>query len=213
MLLLFNKPFDVVCQFTAQNDQPTLKNFIKYKGLYPCGRLDRDSEGLLLLTDDGRLQHLISHPKHKLEKRYWVQVEGSPSGDALSQLRQGVVLKDGITAPAQVRIIENPDVWPRTPPIRFRANIPTTWLEIILREGRNRQVRRMTAAVGYPTLRLIRIAIGPWTLDGIPPGHCKQLDVDLDILPNYWRKILNQPGPKKAAKKHPMKKRKPPRRI
>jgi 23S rRNA pseudouridine2457 synthase len=214
MLLLFNKPFDVLCQFTAQSDRPTLKNFIKYKGLYPCGRLDRDSEGLLLLTDEGRLQHLISHPKHKLQKRYWVQVESAPSGDALSQLRQGVELKDGMSAPAQVRIIDPPDVWPRTPPIRFRANIPTTWLELTLREGRNRQVRRMTAAVGHPTLRLIRIAIGPWKLDDIQPGHCKQLDVDLDILPNYWRKILNQPNNKKALKKQPArpeKKRKPSR--
>ncbi len=216
MLLLFNKPFDVLCQFTAQNDRPTLRNFINYNGLYPCGRLDRDSEGLLLLTDDGRLQHLISHPKHKLEKRYWVQVEGTPGGEALLRLRQGVVLKDGITAPAQVRIIENPDVWPRIPPIRFRANIPTTWLELTLWEGRNRQVRRMTAAVGHPTLRLIRVAIGPWKLDGIPPGQCKQLDVNPDLLPNYWRKILNQPGNKKAIKKQsvrPRKKHKPTRQI
>ena len=216
MLLLFNKPFNVLCQFTAQSDRPTLKNFIKHKGLYPCGRLDRDSEGLLLLTDDGRLQHLISHPKHKLEKRYWVQVEGAPNDKALSQLRHGVVLKDGITAPARVRIIDTPDIWPRTPPVRFRAKIPTTWVELTLREGRNRQVRRMTAAVGHPTLRLIRVAIGPWTLDGMRPGECKPLKVDLDALPNYWRKILNQPSDKSALKKQskrPGKKHKPTRQI
>lgn len=216
MLLLFNKPFDVLCQFTSQDDRQTLKNYIKNKGLYPCGRLDRDSEGLLLLTDDGRLQHLISHPKHKLEKRYWIQVEGVPDDKALSLLRRGVELKDGLTAPAQVRIINSPEVWPRTPPIRFRAKIPTTWLELSLREGRNRQVRRMTAAVGYPTLRLIRVAIGPWTLDGIPPGHCKPLEVDLDILPNYWRKLLKQGSIEKIPIKQaarPQKKRKPKRQI
>jgi len=172
MLLLFNKPFDVLCQFTAQNGRATLGNFINYKDLYPCGRLDRDSEGLLLLTDDGRLQHLISHPRHKLAKRYWVQVEGEPTNDALSRLRQGVELKDGITAPAAVRILATPDVWPRTPPIRFRANIPTTWLELTLREGRNRQVRRMTAHIGYPTLRLIRYRVGDWQLNDIAVGSC-----------------------------------------
>jgi len=204
MLLLFNKPFDVLCQFSAQNGRETLKNYINYKGLYPCGRLDRDSEGLLLLTDDGRLQHLISHPKHKLEKRYWVQVEGIPSDTALSQLRHGVELKDGITAPAQIRAIEAPAVWPRTPPIRYRANIPTTWLELGIREGRNRQVRRMTAAVGHPTLRLIRIAVGPWTLGDLQPGESRPHAVDLDALPHYWRKILNQA----PLQKQPIRKKK-----
>jgi 23S rRNA pseudouridine2457 synthase len=203
MLLLFNKPFDVLCQFTDQRGRLTLKNYIKYNNLYPCGRLDRDSEGLLLLTDDGRLQHLISHPKHKLEKRYWVQVEGIPDNHALSRLRQGVELRDGITAPARVHALEPPDVWPRTPPIRSRANIPTTWLELTIKEGRNRQVRRMTAAVGHPTLRLIRVAIGPWQLDQLLPGEYKQVTLDFAILPNYWRKILNQPATDKAIAKKP----------
>lgn len=218
MLLLFNKPFNVLCQFTDQNGRPTLSNYIKFKGLYPCGRLDRDSEGLMLLTDDGRLQHLISHPKHKLKKRYWVQVDGEPNNEVISQLRHGVVLKDGITAPAEVRVLQPPpDVWPRTPPIRYRANIPTTWLELTLQEGRNRQVRRMTAAVGHPTLRLIRVAVGPWKLDELQPGQYKQVELDFDILPNYWRKILRQSIPNKSnAKKksvRPRKKRKTTQQI
>jgi 23S rRNA pseudouridine2457 synthase len=206
MILLFNKPFAALCQFTDKNGRETLKTYIPYKGLYAAGRLDRDSEGLLLLTDDGRLQHLISHPKHKLEKTYWVQVEGQPDSVALSRLSQGVKLNDGVTAPARVRLIDPPDVWPRTPPIRYRASIPTAWLELTIREGRNRQVRRMTAAVGYPTLRLIRVAIGPWHLDGLLPGAYKTLKLNLDLLPKYWRTVLNQPNTaiplRKRQKKH-----------
>lgn len=211
MIVLFNKPFDVLCQFTDQSGRETLRNYIKYKGLYPCGRLDRDSEGLVLLTDDGRLQHLISHPKHKLVKKYWVQVEGKPDTQALLKLRHGVKLKDGITAPAQVRVIPPPAIWPRTPPIRFRAHIPTTWLEMSLKEGRNRQVRRMSAAVGYPTLRLIRMTIGPWKLDGLQPGQCIQQELDLAIVPRYWGKMLGEPpanSPLNKKTSQPQKKRK-----
>lgn len=192
MILLFNKPFDVLCQFTDQSGRETLKNYVQHKGLYPAGRLDRDSEGLLLLTDDGRLQHLISHPKHKLDKVYWVQVEGQPDPPALTRLSQGVELNDGLTAPACVRMLDPPDIWPRTPPIRFRANIPTSWLELSIREGRNRQVRRMTAAVGYPTLRLIRVAIGPWQLGNLLPGAYREVELDLDTLPAYWQKTLSR---------------------
>jgi len=192
VIVLLNKPFDVLCQYTAEPGQATLKSYINIKNLYPSGRLDKDSEGLVLLTDDGRLQHLVSHPRHKLEKRYWVQVEGLPDAKALTQLRQGVTLKDGITAPAKVRVIEAPQVWPRTPPIRYRANIPSTWLELTLREGRNRQVRRMTAAVGCPTLRLIRVSIGPWSLDGLQPGEYRITELNLEELPGYWRKYLSE---------------------
>jgi len=174
-LIRFNKPFDVLPQFTDRgsqgNPRRTLSDFIDLPGVYPAGRLDRDSEGLMLLTDDGRLQARISDPKHKMAKTYWVQVEGTPDATALSALTNGVVLKDGMTKPAQAKIIEEPDnLWPRTPPIRVRKSIPDTWIELTLREGRNRQVRRMTAAVGHPTLRLIRWRIGDWTLDGLDQG-------------------------------------------
>ena len=210
MIVLLNKPFDVLCQFTAEPGKATLKSFINIKNLYPSGRLDRDSEGLVLLTDEGHLQHLISHPRHKLDKRYWVQVEGLPGDQALNQLRQGVTLKDGITAPAKVRIIEAPQVWPRTPPIRYRAHIPTTWLELTLREGRNRQVRRMTAAVGYPTLRLIRVSIGPWSLEDLPPGEYRIAPLNLDKLPAYWRKYLSDSSSTgKTNAVHSQRKRKP----
>ncbi len=173
-LLLFNKPFGVLCQFTGEAGQLTLANFIPQKEVYPAGRLDKDSEGLLLLTNDGKLQHRISDPKHKLEKTYWVQVEGHIDTQALNALRRGVRLKDGLTRPTKaIAITENvgpKNVWPRTPPIRVRKNIPDSWLELTLTEGRNRQVRRMTAAVGFPTLRLIRARIGPWQLDHLQPG-------------------------------------------
>lgn len=174
-LLLFNKPFGVLSQFTSEEGAPTLAAYIDVPRVYVAGRLDKDSEGLLILTDDGALQHRISSPKHKLPKTYWVQVEGEPSDDALASLRTGVELKDGWTKPAKVRRLPAPDLWPRTPPIRERKAIPTAWIEIVLKEGRNRQVRRMTAAVGYPTLRLVRHAIGRWTLDGIAPGELVEL--------------------------------------
>jgi 23S rRNA pseudouridine2457 synthase len=170
-ILLFNKPFRVLCQFRASDGRATLANYIQRPGFYPAGRLDHDSEGLVLLTDDGVLQHRISDPRHKLPKTYWVQVEGEPDEAALRALRQGVTLKEGPTLPASVKVIAEPPLWPRNPPIRQRREIPTRWLEIRLREGRNRQVRRMTAAVGHPTLRLIRVAIGNWRLDGLAPGE------------------------------------------
>lgn len=171
-LIRFNKPFDVLPQFTDPgSNRHTLADFIDLPGVYPAGRLDRDSEGLMLLTDDGRLQARIADPKHKLEKSYWVQVEGEPDAKALAALRSGVALKDGRTLPASARRIAAPAaLWPRVPPIRVRKSVPDCWIELTIREGRNRQVRRMTAAVGHPTLRLIRHRIGPWSLDALAPG-------------------------------------------
>jgi 23S rRNA pseudouridine2457 synthase len=170
-IVLFNKPYDVLCQFTDAAGRATLADYIPIKGVYPAGRLDRDSEGLLVLTDCGRLQHRIADPRHKLTKHYWVQVEGEPDDEALGRLRAGVMLKDGMSAPAAAALIPPPAIWPRSPPIRHRAHIPTAWLELTIREGRNRQVRRMTAAVGHPTLRLIRYRIGDWTLGTLKPGE------------------------------------------
>lgn len=176
-LILFNKPYQVLSQFTDVQHRATLADYIPIPGFYVAGRLDRDSEGLLILTNHGGLQAQISHPRYKLPKTYWVQVEGVPSESALRQLRQGVVLKEGLTRPAEVQSIEAPSgLWVRDPPVRYRAMIPTTWLAITLREGRNRQIRRMTAAVGYPTLRLIRQRIGDWTVDGLAPGQWNQVD-------------------------------------
>lgn len=173
VLVLLNKPFDVLCQFT-DNSTPTRKtlaDFITLPGVYAAGRLDRDSEGLLLLTNCGKTQHLITDPKHKMAKTYWVQVEGNITDAVLHQLSSGVQLNDGLTSPAIVQHLNAPDIWQRQPPIRERANIPTSWLSLTITEGRNRQVRRMTAAVGFPTLRLIRSQIGDWTLGDLAPGQ------------------------------------------
>ncbi|MFK7752440.1 MAG: pseudouridine synthase [Sedimentitalea sp.] len=176
MLIRFNKPFDVLPQFTDEQARKTLADYITCPGVYPAGRLDRDSEGLMLLTDNGKEQARIADPRHKLEKSYWVQVEGTPDRPALDALSQGVTLKDGLTRPARAKVIGEPaGLWPRTPPIRVRKSIPDTWIELSLREGRNRQVRRMTAHVGHPTLRLIRWRIGAWTLDGLRPGTWEEI--------------------------------------
>lgn len=181
-LILFNKPFQVLSQFGHLDDKKSLKDFLYDKALancYPAGRLDYDSEGLLLLTDDGQLQHQIAHPSKKLTKRYWVQVEGIPEEKNLEILRQGVALNDGPCKPAKVRVIDEPNIAPRQPPIRSRQNDQTTWLEIIISEGRNRQVRRMVAAIGFPCLRLIRFQIGTWTLDNLLPGNFQIIAVNL----------------------------------
>ncbi len=173
-IVLFNKPFNVLSQFTdtSHTGVTTLSHYIHTKGVYAAGRLDKDSEGLLLLTDDGKLQHRIANPKNKMSKTYWAQVEGIPEAQSLQQLRDGILLKDGLTLPARVKRIDPPaQLWPRTPPIRERKAIPDCWLEITLQQGKNRQVRRMTAAIGHPTLRLIRYRIGSWTIDGIAPGQ------------------------------------------
>ncbi|WP_295803026.1 pseudouridine synthase [uncultured Microbulbifer sp.] len=182
-LILFNKPYGVLSQFTDPDGRPTLADYVRESGVYAAGRLDFDSEGLLLLTDDGQLQHTIAHPRNKLPKTYWVQVEGAIDAEALAALRAGVTLKDGKTAPAKARQLSEPVVWPRTPPIRERKSIPTSWLELTIREGRNRQVRRMTAAVGFPTLRLIRVAIGNWKLDTLQPGEYRKEQVTLPRAP------------------------------
>lgn len=178
MLLAFNKPFGVVCQFSGDGSgRPTLADFVNLPDVYPAGRLDHDSEGLVLLTDDGRLQHRLTDPRHKQPKTYLVEVERIPARDALDALRTGLVLRDGPTRPARVRLLtEPPDLWPRTPPVRFRANVPTAWLELTITEGRNRQVRRMTAAAGHPTLRLVRVAVGPHRLGGLQPGRWRRVD-------------------------------------
>jgi 23S rRNA pseudouridine2457 synthase len=177
-LVLFNKPFGVLCQFSAEPaapERPTLARYIDRAGVYPAGRLDLDSEGLLLLTDDGRLQARIADPRFKAAKTYLVQVEGEPDAAALEALRRGVRLKDGMTLPAEVERIETPALWPRDPPVRFRKTVADCWISLTLREGRNRQVRRMTAAVGHPTLRLVRWRIGEWTVEGLAPGEWRDV--------------------------------------
>jgi len=176
MLIALNKPYGVLCQFTDAQGRGTLASFVAEPGVYAAGRLDRDSEGLLLLTDDGALAHRLTDPRHKQPKTYLAQVEGEPDGRALEALRRGVVLNDGPTLPALAERVGEPDwLWPRDPPIRWRRDIPTSWLRLTLREGRNRQVRRMTAAVGLPTLRLIRVQVGGYALDGLPPGATRRL--------------------------------------
>ena len=175
-LIGFNKPYGVLSQFTPEGRWRGLKDFIELPGFYVAGRLDADSEGLLLLTSDGKLQARISDPRHKMEKTYWVQVEGEPDDAALERLRQGVVLNDGPTRPARARRMDAPEgLWERDPPVRFHQSIPTSWIELVIAEGRNRQVRRMTAAVGYPTLRLVRAAIGPYSLEGLGVGSWRAL--------------------------------------
>ena len=174
MIILFNKPHGVLCQFRAVAGKLTLKDFIDQPGMYAAGRLDADSEGLLVLTDDGGEQHRITDPQHKLPKTYFVQVEGVPDEAAIAQLRKGVTLNDGLTRPAEASLVDQPAwLWPRHPPVRFRKNIPTSWIKLTIREGKNRQVRRMTAAVGYPTLRLVRHAIGNWCVEDIVPATWK----------------------------------------
>ena len=180
-LILFNKPMGVLSQFTdegnAGSERATLSDYIDVPHVYPAGRLDRDSEGLLLLTDDGKLQARIADPRHKLPKTYLVQVEGEIGEAALASLRKGVMLKDGMTRPAKAEAIEPPALWPRDPPVRFRKSVPDSWLSLTITEGRNRQVRRMTASVGHPTLRLVRWRIGDWTLDGLKPGKWREVTV------------------------------------
>jgi 23S rRNA pseudouridine2457 synthase len=176
MLIRFNKPYGVICQFSPSADKPTLKDFIALPNVYPAGRLDTDSEGLLLLTDEGRLQARIADPQHKLPKTYWVEVEGAPTGTDLRPLREGINLGDFTTQPAMAKLLPTPlALWPRVPPVRFRKLIPTCWLEITIAEGKNRQIRRMTAKIGLPTLRLIRVGIGDWTLDGLLPGEWREV--------------------------------------
>ncbi|MGR3759492.1 pseudouridine synthase [Roseobacteraceae bacterium NS-SX3] len=217
-LIRFNKPYDVLPQFTdrgsAGSPRRTLSDYIDCPDVYPAGRLDRDSEGLMLLTSNGRLQAWISDPKHKLEKTYWVQVEGIPDAAALAALREGVELKDGLTRPAKARIIDEPaGLWARTPPVRERKSVPDSWIELKIREGRNRQVRRMTAAVGYPTLRLIRCAIGAWTLEGLAQGAWEEIDMPpIPGPPKPAAKPPRRPKPKNAARGKPAGKGDRPRR-
>ncbi len=182
LLILFNKPFQVLCQFTDSEGRRTLADYIPVSGVYAAGRLDYDSEGLVVLTNDGPLQHRISEPRHNMTKTYLVQVEGAPGEEAVDRLRKGVLLNDGMTKPAAVEVVKAPEwLWDRVPPIRFRKNVPETWLKVTITEGRNRQVRRMTAAVGHPALRLIRLSVGPLELSGLKPGEWKEV-----LVPAEW---------------------------
>lgn len=207
-LILLNKPFNVLSQFTDKEQRPTLQDFIPIQNVYPAGRLDYDSEGLLLLTNDGQLQAKIANPRHKMAKTYWVQVEGEPTPEALDALRQGVVLKDGPTRPAKIEFLCDGDqlpsrssgperLWPRTPPIRQRANDKTSWLQLSISEGRNRQVRRMTAHIGHPTLRLIRVSIGNWHLGDLGPGEFKSLTLNLPV-----KQVSEHPIKEKRQRPH-----------
>lgn len=214
-ILLFNKPFQVLTQFTSDDDKATLAAYIDKPGFYAAGRLDYDSEGLLILTDNGQLQHQLANPKFKLEKTYWAQVEGAITDEALKQLSEGVTLKDGLTRPAQAKRMDEPHVWDRVPPIRERKNIPTSWVELKITEGKNRQVRRMTAAVGFPTLRLIRYSIGPHTLDQLQPGQCLETEVQFALderrsETNRKRRHPHQKQPRRITpSKHGRKKKAP----
>lgn len=198
-LILLNKPFNVLCQFTDNEGRSTLADFVRQSGVYPAGRLDYDSEGLVLLTNDGQLQHRIASPRLKMPKTYWVQVDGEIDDAALAQLEQGVQLKDGPTRPAKARRLGEPDIWPRHPPVRYRANVPTSWIELTITEGRNRQVRRMTAAVGFPTLRLIRRAVGDWSIDNLAPGESRSLSIH---LPAAAAKTSHGQGRPRAKKRN-----------
>ena len=197
LLIALNKPFNVVCQFRKHGEDPTLASYIQQPDVHPAGRLDKDSEGLLLLTDDGELQHLITQPRHKQAKGYWVQVEGVPAEADLEKLRRGVVLKDGLTLPAELSLIAPPDVWERNPPIRERKAIPTSWLDMTIYEGRNRQIRRMTAAIGFPTLRLIRYRVGPWYLNSLQPGESEVRTIPAAMAQQLIRR---QPPTSKRAR-------------
>ncbi len=213
-LILLNKPFQTLCQFSDSRSRATLADLVTMPDVYPAGRLDYDSEGLVLLTDSGSLQNRIAAPGQKMEKTYWVQVEGELSDQALEQLAQGVILKDGITRPARARRMKQPDVWPRVPPVRERQSIPTSWLELTLTEGRNRQVRRMTAATGFPTLRLIRFRVGEWTLDGLAPGAFRTLTVHLPGTRDRGTHRASGPAPgrnraRSASASHVNKRRRP----
>jgi 23S rRNA pseudouridine2457 synthase len=206
-LLALNKPFGVICQFSRDGDRPTLADFVRMPQVYPAGRLDTDSEGLLLLTDHGPWQARISEPRFKMDKTYLAQVEGVPDEAALAALRTGVTLKDGPTLPCGARRVDEPQgLWPRDPPIRYRAAIPTAWIELVITEGRNRQVRRMTAAVGHPTLRLIRTAIGPWGLEGLAPGEWREVDtapLGASKDARAPRRVPSRPQTGKAAARPP----------
>ena len=195
-ILLLNKPFQTLCQFTDDNDRKTLADYISNSGYYAAGRLDYDSEGLVVLTNDGGLQATIADPRHKLAKTYWVQVEGKIDEQALQALRAGVLIQGKLTLPSEAEAMEEPaELWSRTPPVRFRAQIPTSWLRLTIKEGRNRQVRKMTAAVNFPTLRLIRYAVGPWTIDDLAPGETRWSDASAIKKPNKKPRISKRKSP------------------